>query len=517
MLEARGGRQPPGREDGGGYQEGCLPLTIHRAKELHDGLRRHTARHKRRLASYTGWEAAMYPHPRSPARCPCFALALLALLLPLIAACGSAATPASVAPASGLGAGGQEPAIREAFQAPIGATAAPAGADGALVAPQPASAPTEAPAAPASAAPAALPTPPPPQRFDGQQFAPLKAGEVDDNADFAAYLDYLRSYSGPPTHVADVSERYIITVVNDRQQPVLDARVRLFDGDRPVFEGRTYAGGKTIVFPRALGISEQVPALRMLVEKGNHTVEGMLQRGQDETQTVVLPDAVALSQPLRLDVLFLLDSTGSMGDEIAQIQRTIVSIAERIDQLEPRPALRFGLVAYRDRGDLYVTRAYDFTPDVAAFRELLLSVSADGGGDTPESLNEALHAAVNDVGWADDAVRLIFLVADAPPHRDYPQDYDYLQEVRAAVAQGIKVYPIAASNSDEQAEYVFRQLAQQTLAHFIFLTYQPGQNAGPPGDTTVHHVDPQAFTVERLDDLVVQVVQRELARALGMA
>jgi hypothetical protein len=62
---------------------------------------------------------------------------------------------------------------------------------------------------------------------------------------------------------------------------------------------------------------------------------------------------------------------------------------------------------------------------------------------------------------------------------------------------------------------VFRQLAQQTLAHFIFLTYQPGQNSGTPGDTTIHQVDPQSFTVERLDDLVVQVVQRELAQATG--
>ena len=121
------------------------------------------------------------------------------------------------------------------------------------------------------------------------------------------------------------------------------------------------------------------------------------------------------------------------------------------------------------------------------------------------------------VHWADNAVRLTFLVADAPPHLDYPNDYDYVQEARNAVAQGIKVYTIAASNSGDEAEYVLRQIAQQTLAHFIFLTYQPGQNSGAPGETTVHQVDPQSFTVERLDDLVVQVVQRELAAAQGAA
>jgi hypothetical protein len=357
---------------------------------------------------------------------------------------------------------------------------------------------------------------PPVRATNQQQGTPLKAGDVDDNADFTQYLDYLRSYNGPPARAADVGERYIMTVVDDQQRPVLDARVRLFDGQQQVFEGRTYAGGKTIFFPRAINIPD-TNSLRVQVEKGNSTAEAQLSRGQDGDQTFVLRGAEALPASLRLDVLFLLDATGSMGDEITQIQNTLASIAARIDGIEPRPELRFGLVAYRDRGDEYVTRVYDFTPDVALFQQLLASVRADGGGDTPESLNEGLHRALQDVHWAEDAVRLAFLVADAPPHLDYQQDYDYIQEARQAVAKGVKIYTIAASNTDDQAEYVFRQLSQQTLAHFIFLTYQPGQEAGAPGDTTTHHVDPEAFTVERLDDLVVQVVERELAAARGVS
>ncbi len=468
------------------------------------------------------------PTPRPPVA----VLILLALLLPLIAACGGAAAssqmaavpthpPVEAAPGSIAAAPTAPPAAAPmAAEKPAGAPAADAAVVAPVVAPE-AAAPVAMSAA-ATAAPAAAsgivaqPTPPAPAP-GGQQYSPLKAGEIDDNGDFATYLDYLRSYSGAPAHPVDVSERYILTVTDARQQPVLDARVRLFDGQQQIFEGRTYAGGKTIVFPRALGISENAARLRVLIEKGNSRAEGTLDRGQDATQSFVLRGAEALPQTPRLDVLFLLDSTGSMGDEIARIQQTIASIAERIDQIQPRPQLRFGLVAYRDRGDDYVTRVYDFVPDVAAFREVLLGISAGGGGDEPESLNEALHAAVERVQWAEDAVRLTFLVADAPPHRDYAQDYDYVSEARAAVAKGIKIYSIAASNSGDEAEYVFRQLAQQTLGRFIFLTYQPGQNAGAPGDTTTHHVDPQAFSVERLDDLVVQVVRRELAEAQGVA
>lgn len=472
-------------------------------------------------------------------------LLLLALLLPLLAACGagSAYAPAN-GPISGGATSPTAPAPGESMGAlataapavePIGAsaptasasgesmgalaTAAPAESGGGAAAPTAASsdvasAPSGDTAGVAEPAIAARPSPIVPQRIeDQQQFVPLKAGEVDDNADFASYLAYLRNYNGPPARSVDVAGRYILTVVNDKRQPVLDARVRLFVGDQQVFEGRTYAGGKTIILPRALGVSGNQP-LRMLVEKGNSSFQAQLQFGQDSAQTIVLPGAEALPQTTRLDVLFLLDTTGSMADEIGQIQSTIVSIADRIDQIKPRPELRFGLVSYRDHGDEYVTRVNDFTSDVNAFRQILLGVSAGGGGDTPEALNQGLHAALREVNWDTDAVRLTFLVADAPPHLDY-QDYDYVQEAQTAVAQGIKIYTIAASNSDEQAEYVFRQLAQQTLAHFIFLTYQPGQESGPPGDTTTHNVDPQSFTVERLDYLVVQVIQRELAQATG--
>jgi len=472
------------------------------------------------------------PHP------PTLLLVLLALVLPLLAACGGGAPASSQIGASAPTAApaAAAPTSAPAAEAPLTSAERPAApSDSGIAAPAPiiapaggavvvapgsarepvlAAAPT---AAPEAAGVAALPTQPPVAIAGQQQSAPLKAGEVDDNRDFAAYMDYLRSYSGPQARTIDVSERYILTITNERQQPVLDAHVRLFDGQQQVFEGRTVAGGKTIVLPRALGLTENATSLRVLIEKGNSSVEGTLTRGQDSTQSFVLRGAAALPATPRLDVLFLLDATGSMGDEIAQIQQTIVSIAERIDQIQPRPELRFALVSYRDRGDDYVTRVDDFTTDVTAFQQRLLNTRADGGGDEPESLNEGLHAATQRVSWADDAVRLSFLVADAPPHLDYAQDYDYGHEAQVAVSRGVKVYTIAASNTSDEAEYVMRQISQQTLGHFIFLTYAAGQNAGAPGDTTTHHVDPEAFSVERLDDLVVQVIQRELAQAQGVS
>jgi len=174
-----------------------------------------------------------------------------------------------------------------------------------------------------------------------------------------------------------------------------------------------------------------------------------------------------------------------------------------------QPAVRFGMVTYRDHGDEYVTQVTDFTPKVEDFSEILNRVQANGGGDYPEDLNEALSQAVHSPEWrVEDTVSLIFLVADAPPHLDYGQQNHYADEMLQAATRGIKIYPIASSGLDEQGEYIFRQLAQTTGGRFIFLTY--GEDA--PGSTgTETEFDVSDYTVSSLDDMVIQIVEEELA------
>ncbi|MCA9969633.1 MAG: VWA domain-containing protein, partial [Anaerolineales bacterium] len=210
----------------------------------------------------------------------------------------------------------------------------------------------------------------------------------------------------------------------------------------------------------------------------------------------------------RLDVLFLIDATGSMADEINELKENIRVIAAQIAALPAQPDVRFGMVTYRDRGDAYVTQVTDFTPDVDAFAAALARVSADGGGDYPEDLNEALSQAVHTPEWrVEETVSLIFLVADAPPHLDYGQQNHYAAEMLQAAARGIKIYPIASSGLDEQGEYIFRQLAQTTGGRFIFLTY----GAGGPGTTgTETDLNVSDYTVGSLDTLVVRIITEEL-------
>jgi hypothetical protein len=166
------------------------------------------------------------------------------------------------------------------------------------------------------------------------------------------------------------------------------------------------------------------------------------------------------------------------------------------------------MTIYRDRGDLFVSRTFEFAPDVEKFSEELRNIAAEGGGDYAESLNEGLHNAIHMPEWrVEETVSLIFLVADAPPHLDYANDYNYAEDVFEAAERGIKIFPLASSGLEDQGEYIFRQLAQVSSGKFLFLTYGAG---GVPGDETSHHVDD--YSVLSLDELVVRLVEEELAQ-----
>jgi Mg-chelatase subunit ChlD len=367
-----------------------------------------------------------------------------------------------------------------------------------------------------NAGPASAPTLAP------QPVAEMKAGEIDDNKRWDNYLRYRQNFlaTGTTVHDVDITERHIISVLNGNQSPVLGARVRIYGNQTLLSDTFTYANGQTLFFPRTYPEAANVRSFEVVVTKNGQTSQFMLTRGEKSEWQVALKDVKTPDERIKLDVLFLLDATGSMGDEIAQLQSNILSISSQINALPMRPDVRFGMVTYRDREDSYVTQIYQFTPDINRFQSDLRRVQAGGGGDTPESVNAGLHDAIHGVEWRDDnAIKLIFLVADAPPHLDYPDDYDYAKEMVEATRRGIKIFSLAASGLDQQGEFIFRQLAQYTMGHFIFLTYEKegqGQNQGTidpskPGDNTSMNVPKDDFTVELLDKLVVRLIRDELA------
>jgi Mg-chelatase subunit ChlD len=146
----------------------------------------------------------------------------------------------------------------------------------------------------------------------------------------------------------------------------------------------------------------------------------------------------------RVEVVFVLDTTGSMGGLIQAAKEKIWSIASTLAQARQAPEISMGLIAYRDRGDAYVTQVIDLNRDLDSMYAKLMDFAADGGGDGPEAVNEALEAAIHRMSWSQDpsTYKVVFLVGDAPPHMDYQDDVKYPQVVTAAAAKGIVVNTI---------------------------------------------------------------------------
>ncbi|MEN8106666.1 MAG: vWA domain-containing protein [Pseudomonadota bacterium] len=170
----------------------------------------------------------------------------------------------------------------------------------------------------------------------------------------------------------------------------------------------------------------------------------------------------------RIDVVFVLDTTGSMGGLIQAAREKIWSIATTMASAQSAPEIRMGLVAYRDRGDTYVTRVVDLSSDLDSMYATLMDFQASGGGDGPESVNQALHDAVNKISWSQDTgtYKVVFLVGDAPPHMDYQNDVKYPVTLSAATEKGIVVNAIQCGRASGTTP-AWQQIARLGDGHYF--------------------------------------------------
>lgn len=185
--------------------------------------------------------------------------------------------------------------------------------------------------------------------------------------------------------------------------------------------------------------------------------------------------AAGNDQNQRIEVAFVLDTTGSMAGLIDGAKKKIWSIANTIIDVNPDADIRMALVAYRDQGDEYVVKSYDMSADVQGLYGKLIKLEADGGGDTPESVNEALDESVRKLQWTknDNTRRIIFLVGDAPPHMDYPNTWQYPQILKRAKEDKITVNTIQAGD-DPDTTKVWREIAQLGHGRYIEIPQDGG-------------------------------------------
>lgn len=207
---------------------------------------------------------------------------------------------------------------------------------------------------------------------------------------------------------------------------------------------------------------------------------------------------------LALDLALVIDTTGSMGDEIRYLQAEFLRLAQTLVARAPNVSQRWALIEYRDDGDKVPLRAVDFVTNASAFQAALDPLQAMGGGDFPEAPDRALDRAAT-LSWdgAPSTARVLFWVADAPHHAQAA--HALVAAVRGLAAKDVHVYPIASSGIDELTEYAMRATAQLTLGRYLFLTDDSGVGGS--------HKTPSiaCYHVTRLDAAIARALDSELS------
>lgn len=338
------------------------------------------------------------------------------------------------------------------------------------------------------------------------QAGQLTAGDHDDLLNPELYARYVAA-SGLAQTVRDLPRvdtgRMLTVRVADsagRPAAFYDVVVTCSDGNQ--IRLKTQADGRVTLFPDLDRLS---PSLTVAVRGAGGAI-GPARRvtlaqaaGSDEIGFTVRGSAAA---PTKLDLMLVVDTTGSMADEIDYLKAELGSIVAALQRRHADLDIRIGFVFYRDIGDDYVTQTIAFGRDIDSARSTLARQSASGGGDYPEAMDQALIRAVGQP-WRPDAVKTLLLVADAPPHDDRVGRAWAAAEV--ARAQRIHIVPVAASGVAAEAEYVMRAMAAATQSRYLFLTDDSGignAHAAPAID---------CYLVTRLDGLIRRVIDSQLS------
>jgi len=174
-----------------------------------------------------------------------------------------------------------------------------------------------------------------------------------------------------------------------------------------------------------------------------------------------------------VDICFVMDATGSMGDEIRYLQKELSYFAQNAQKSLPCSKIRISSVFYRDLGDVYVSKSADFTDRVDDILGFISEQSAGGGGDFPEAVDAGLSTAIHELKWSEGSIaKILFLVLDAPPHTEKAKEIREL--IQAASAKGIRIIPITASGINTSTEFLMKYMASMTGGEYVYITDHSG-------------------------------------------
>lgn len=334
----------------------------------------------------------------------------------------------------------------------------------------------------------------------------LTSGEINDFRKWDLWKDInegdLKEYRDRWIFYPD--DRYTIQLVTMDKRPAVDYEVKLLDKDgSEVWAGRTDNTGKAELWSNIFtGPNGNKTGFAVSVSvNGRQVYKENIRKFHDGIN--IIPIEENCKAPNTVDIVFAVDATGSMGDEIGYLKAELSDIIGKLKNKQTGLNINLGSIFYRDESDQYVIRKSDLSNDIDKTLKFIGEQTADGGGDFPEAVEMALQEAVNGMKWSDDAVaRILFLILDAPPH-ETPEVKEKLKEIIAKAAiMGIRVVPITCSGIDKSTEYLMRSLALATNGTYVFLTDDSGVGGS--------HLKPSTdkYDVEKLNDLFIRLISQ---------
>lgn len=336
-----------------------------------------------------------------------------------------------------------------------------------------------------------------------QQAGQLTGSEWNDNDHFAEFVDKLGAQSNGWYEIAAkwnqvATKRIHVRVHNGSEEALHLAVVTLLDTNGNIlWTAVTDADGDAYLF---YGVSPSVesatPASIEVIARDGKKLTHQLTG--NETEVVLALEST--NAPTKLDVMFMIDTTGSMGDELEYLKAEMGDVIRRVAQ-ECSIGVRTSVNFYRDKGDEYELRYFDFRSDVEEAVTLLSQQRAYGGGDYPEAVDTALDYAINQARWEEGAIKIMFLVLDAPPHANADAISTVNKTIAKAAEQGIRIIPVASSGVNTECQVLFRTWAALTGGTYTYLTDHSG--IGGSHDKP----DVEEENVELLNDMMVRIIK----------
>ena len=321
---------------------------------------------------------------------------------------------------------------------------------------------------------------------------------IDENqteSDYTGMSEYWKMFT---------NNRVAVSVTDATGKAQCGVEVKLMRSGAEIWSAQTDNHGKANLWVSPWQSETGVSAADLKLAAAGVTLESVALTAWEEepVENTIVVDATDVKA---LDIAFIVDATGSMGDEISFLKKDLQSIIERVMQQQTDAKIRTAALFYRDEGDEYVTKRNDFTDKLNETINYIGKQSAGGGGDYPEAVHTALAKGLQELSWKETgAQKLAFLLLDAPPHYTDAVVESLQKSIKEYAKQGIRIIPVAASGVDKNTEFFLRFAAILTDGTYVFIT----NDSGIGGDHIRATVGD--YEVELLNDLLTRLIVQYL-------